>query len=372
MYKIDVVWANDQEKQTILENADMTEQQFIEFMQFGIGMTLVFNQDGTIISDLNGESGETRYYTVDGNDITIYLEEEKTQVVGMAKIVDGELVVDELIFEEMSSKIVMTLKINETTDDNQGLQIGKTYIVSDIEFNWANEQEKQTFLGSLSEQQAITIMMAELEDAYVVFNEDGSVLSVSYGDEFISYYTVEGDTITIYDDAEKTKFAATLKVVGNTIVQEHVVGDGMSSTVKIIYKIGTINDDDKDDDASLKIGRTYGVFDIEIDWANEQEKQDFLGSMSEEQFIQMMMEMSSTGTIVFNEDGTVVSKIGDEPESVDYYAVEGNNVIIYTNAEKTEINVVLSLIENGFVQQQVMGDGMSSMVKITYKVQTNN
>lgn len=122
------------------------------------------------------------------------------------------------------------------------LQVGKTYVFDKIEVAW-DAAEKELFLGTtgMTEEQMLAGSKAMFESQTLVFNEDGTATSTMNmeGEEFSQtmYYVVDGDTVTIYQDAEHTESSGSVKVVGSTIVMEEGLEEGMKSKIKVVYKV---------------------------------------------------------------------------------------------------------------------------------------
>ena len=120
-----------------------------------------------------------------------------------------------------------------------GLQTGVNYVFDRAEVSWASNEEKELFLTmtEMTEEEFLAGLTGSDNDSTVKFNEDGTVTS-TYGSHSITmHYVVEGDTVKVYRDAEKTQESGSMKIVGNTLVQEDKLEDGMNSTVKLIYKV---------------------------------------------------------------------------------------------------------------------------------------
>ena len=113
--KAEVVWGSNEEKDLFLSMTEMTEAEFLAGMtgQFA-SQTLVFNEDGTAttkMSFMGQEQTQTMYYVVDGNTLTMYMDAEKTQSTGTAKIEGSTIVMEEALDEGMTTKIKVVFKV---------------------------------------------------------------------------------------------------------------------------------------------------------------------------------------------------------------------------------------------------------------------
>ena len=363
--KLEVVWASEQEKQMVL--GTITEQLFVQMVEQQMDSTvIIFNQDGTLSAKV-GSNTETNYYTVNQQTVNIYETSDQAEVVATMTILENAIVMESEIEDGMTSKLKITYKIGTPTDDGDDddddgdvaqLQIGKTYVFNDVEIVWASPEEKGTILSltGKTEEQLVATMRETLTNTYLLFNQNGT-LSSNAGDGVEGatfYYSVKGDNIIAYEDSANTIVAATMKLVGDAIVHNEEIVEGFETYIKMTYKVGTIiddgddDDDDNKDEGQLQIGKTYIVYGIEFNWATEQEKEMFLGSVSEQQFIAMMLTQMQDAYIVFNQDESVVSVTFGE-EYVSYYSVNGDTITIYHDLEKTEFAATLKVVGNTLV-----------------------
>ena len=90
------------------------------------------------------------------------------------------------------------------------LQYGKAYVFDKMEVVW-DAAEKELFLGmsGMTEEELLGGTKAVFEGQSIVFNEDGTVVTtMTFEGETqtqTAYYALNGDTLTVYMDAEKTE-----------------------------------------------------------------------------------------------------------------------------------------------------------------------
>ena len=118
------------------------------------------------------------------------------------------------------------------------LQYGKAYVYDKMEMVW-DDAEKELFLGmsGMTEEELLAGVAATMAGQSFVVKEDGTIEAtmtiMGETETMTSYYTLEGDTLTIYEDEAKTDATGTMKVVGSTLVMEA----GMQSKLRVVFKL---------------------------------------------------------------------------------------------------------------------------------------
>ena len=122
------------------------------------------------------------------------------------------------------------------------LEYGKAYVFDKMEIVW-DAAEKELFLGmsGMTEEELLGGTQTMFQGQSIVFNEDGTVVTTmtfeGESETQTAYYALEGDTLTVYMDAEKTVSTGTLKVVGSTLVMEEGMEEGMQSKLRVVFKL---------------------------------------------------------------------------------------------------------------------------------------
>lgn len=382
--KIEITWTNEEEKMFLLDLWNVAEEnEFMVAMQQSFADTvIVFNANNTVVSKKGDEPETTLYYALDEETktITIYENQEQSQVAGTIKIVGDTLVQEQVIMPEFSTKLKITYKLQGSTnpdDDQDGddgeeqLQFGVKYVFESFDLIWDSNEEKTAFLSAIemSEQDFISTMEQTLSSTYMIFNENGTVLSnAGDGVQGVTYYyDVEDSTIKVYENQAKTQLTATMQLLGDTFVHEETIANGMNSIVKMIYKVQQTT---PEDETQLKIGENYTFESLEINWASEDAKQSYLGQveLSEAQLLEMMSTMMQNTTMTFNEDGTVITGMEGEGSETYYYSVEDTTIKVYVDQEKTQQTATLQFVGGKIIQTGPLDDGFGSTVSLTFSI----
>ena len=115
--------------------------------------------------------------------------------------------------------------------------------------------------------------------------------------------------------------------------------------------------------AGFEYGSTYTVSDASVVWADDDEKNTILGFDTEEEFL---ANYKDVGSIVFNEDGTMISTNSSGESQTYYFAKDGNMLYVYS--DETLENSILEFRISGskLIQTVMIGDDYDSCVEITY------
>ncbi|MBQ4558620.1 MAG: hypothetical protein IJA61_04530 [Clostridia bacterium] len=126
-----------------------------------------------------------------------------------------------------------------------GLKTGVEYKLKEVSVVWPNDETKELVLGmaEMTEEEFNANISESIDNGLsFTFNEDGTVSATQGGetDEEVMYYTLDGDTITIYDSEEKTEddIEMSLKVDGSKLIMEQTIelGDTMSYGMKAVFE----------------------------------------------------------------------------------------------------------------------------------------
>ena len=114
----------------------------------------------------------------------------------------------------------------------------------------------------------------------------------------------------------------------------------------------------------LELGVDYKVDNVEVVWGSEEEKTAILGTKTEEEYLANYK--NNTGKIKFNEDGTMISTDPEGEERTYYYTADGDILKIYTDQEKQNEVLELTVEGNKLVQKYTVSD-YDTFINVFYK-----
>ena len=88
--KVEICWANEQEKIEIQENLNKTEEEIVSMYEQPSAY-LKFNEDGTVLAGTTAENEKAYYYTVEDDTIFVYSDAEKQSKTVEITIEGGNL-----------------------------------------------------------------------------------------------------------------------------------------------------------------------------------------------------------------------------------------------------------------------------------------
>lgn len=108
-----IQWGSDAEKEMLLDG--MTEEQFIEYYGGAEGQRCTFNEDGTLVLDVEGEeSPVVIYYEASAGKVKIWHEAQKTGEPVVTLRIDGDQLISEIKIsdyidnDELTTKVIIT------------------------------------------------------------------------------------------------------------------------------------------------------------------------------------------------------------------------------------------------------------------------
>lgn len=115
--------------------------------------------------------------------------------------------------------------------------------------------------------------------------------------------------------------------------------------------------------AGFEYGSTYTVSGASVVWADENEKNTILGFDTEEEFLE---RNTGTGSIVFNEDGTMVSTDSNGETQTYYFTKDGNMLYVYSDETLKDSIVEFRISGSKLIQTIMIDEEYESYIEMTY------